>query len=169
MARAAGSTAKATGWRWRPSTSPTRRTIPTSRPRSCIRARSTRRPRSWTSRRAVTATETPYSLDEVATGIHRVESDLGPRFMAQYVLTGTARTVLVDTGLASTPDAVLEPALARLGRAPDVVITSHADVDHCGGNAAIRARFPLARFACHAADRAWIESTSAMLAGNYEW
>jgi glyoxylase-like metal-dependent hydrolase (beta-lactamase superfamily II) len=117
----------------------------------------------------VTIADAPYTLAEVATGIHRVESDLGPRFMAQYVLTGTAQTVLVDTGLASTPDSVLVPALARLGRAPDVVIISHADVDHCGGNAAIRARFPRARFACHGADRAWIESTAAMLAGNYLW
>jgi glyoxylase-like metal-dependent hydrolase (beta-lactamase superfamily II) len=61
------------------------------------------------------------------------------------------------------------PALARLGRAPDLVFISHADVDHCGGDAAIRAHFPAARFACHAADRAWIESPAAMLAGNYEW
>jgi glyoxylase-like metal-dependent hydrolase (beta-lactamase superfamily II) len=89
--------------------------------------------------------------------------------MAQYVLIGTERTVLIDTGLASTPDAVLFEALASLGREPDLVITSHADVDHSGGNAAIRARFPRARFACHAADRAWIEHTAAMLAGNYEW
>ncbi|WP_028067592.1 MBL fold metallo-hydrolase [Solirubrobacter soli] len=114
-------------------------------------------------------TSAPYTLTEVATGIHRVESDLGPRFMAQYVLTGTARTVLVDTGLASTPDPVLVPALSQLGRAPDLVITSHADVDHCGGNSAVRARFAGARFACHAADRAWIENPAAMLAGNYLW
>jgi glyoxylase-like metal-dependent hydrolase (beta-lactamase superfamily II) len=89
--------------------------------------------------------------------------------MAQYVLTGSALTVLVDTGLASTPEPVLVPALRALGREPDLVITSHADVDHCGGNAAIRARFPRARLACHRADRAWIESTAAMLAGNYLW
>lgn len=89
--------------------------------------------------------------------------------MAQYVLTGSALTVLVDTGLASTPPAVLVPALEELGREPDLVIISHADVDHSGGNAAIRARFPRARFACHGADRAWIESSAAMLAGNYLW
>jgi len=89
--------------------------------------------------------------------------------MAQYVLTGSALTLLVDTGLASTPEPVLVPALAQLDREPDLVITSHADVDHCGGNAAIRARFPRARLACHPADRAWVQSTAAMLAGNYLW
>jgi glyoxylase-like metal-dependent hydrolase (beta-lactamase superfamily II) len=111
------------------------------------------------------------TLSEVAPWIHRIESDLGPRFMAQYLLIGSERSVLLDTGLASTPDAVLVDALARLGVAegPDLVIISHADVDHCGGDAALRARHPRARFACHAADRAWIERTEAMLDGNYLW
>ena len=35
---------------------------------------------------------------EVAAGIHRIESSLGVRFMAQYVLAGDARTLLFDTG-----------------------------------------------------------------------
>ena len=111
------------------------------------------------------------TLAEVAPGIHRIESDLGPRLMAQYVLIGSERTVLIDTGLASTPEPVLIPALAALGLAegPDMVVISHADVDHSGGKAAIRDRYPLARFACHAADRAWVQSADAMLAGNYLW
>jgi glyoxylase-like metal-dependent hydrolase (beta-lactamase superfamily II) len=108
---------------------------------------------------------------EVALGIHRIESDLGPRLMAQYVLIGSERTVLIDTGLASTPEPVLIPALTDLGlvEGPDLVVISHADVDHSGGNAAIRDHYPHARFACHAADRAWVESTDAMLEGNYLW
>jgi glyoxylase-like metal-dependent hydrolase (beta-lactamase superfamily II) len=111
------------------------------------------------------------TITEVAPGIHRIESDLGPRLLAQYVLIGSERTVLLDTGLASTPEPVLVPALAELGLAggPDLVVISHADVDHSGGNAAIRARYPRARFACHAADRAWVESAAAMLDGNYLW
>jgi glyoxylase-like metal-dependent hydrolase (beta-lactamase superfamily II) len=110
-------------------------------------------------------------VSEVAPGIHRIESDLGRRLMAQYVLIGSERTVLIDTGLASTPEAVLVGALTDLGLAegPDLVVVSHADVDHAGGNAAIRACYPRARFACHAADRAWIESSEAMLSGNYLW
>ena len=40
---------------------------------------------------------------EVAPGIHRIDSPLGARFMAQYVLTGDARTLLFDTGLPDTP------------------------------------------------------------------
>src|SRR6185436_7079636 len=52
---------------------------------------------------------------EVAPGVHRVEEDLGPRFMAQYVLTGSERTVLVDSGLSETFDTAIAPYLASIG------------------------------------------------------
>ena len=45
---------------------------------------------------------------EILPGIHRIESDLGARFMCQYLLVGEDRTVLVDTGLAGTPEETLE-------------------------------------------------------------
>jgi glyoxylase-like metal-dependent hydrolase (beta-lactamase superfamily II) len=108
-------------------------------------------------------------VEEVAPGIHRIESDLGPRFMAQYLLVGDERSLLVDTGLAGTPDAVLAPALERAGIAPNLVLVSHADVDHCGGDRRTRERYPTAIFACHELDRRWIESNATMLAENYMW
>jgi glyoxylase-like metal-dependent hydrolase (beta-lactamase superfamily II) len=97
---------------------------------------------------------------EVADGIHRIEADLGERYVCQYVLAGE-RTLLVDTGLRDMPRAI--------GRVPDDVFISHADVDHCGGNRTARALWPDARFMCGEADRPWIESNAAMLAGNYRW
>jgi len=108
-------------------------------------------------------------MEEIAAGVHRIESDLGPRFMAQYLLLGERRSVLVDTGLAGTPDEVLAPALSKVGAEPDLIIVSHADVDHCGGNARVRERYPTALLACHEHDRRWIESNAAMLAENYRW
>jgi glyoxylase-like metal-dependent hydrolase (beta-lactamase superfamily II) len=107
--------------------------------------------------------------EEIAAGIHRIESDLGTRFMAQYLLVGEERTVLVDTGLSSTPDAALVPVLERLDVRPDLVLISHADLDHCGGNRRMRERYPEALFACHELDRRWIESNATMLAENYLW
>jgi glyoxylase-like metal-dependent hydrolase (beta-lactamase superfamily II) len=104
---------------------------------------------------------------EVARGIHRVEGDLGERYVCQYLLVGEARTLLVDTGLREMPRTVIAPYLD--GRAVDDVLISHADVDHCGGNVAMRELAPGARFLCGEADRAWIESNAAMLAGNYRW
>jgi glyoxylase-like metal-dependent hydrolase (beta-lactamase superfamily II) len=108
-------------------------------------------------------------VHEIVPGIVRIESDLGPRFMAQYLLVGEERAVLVDTGLARTPDEVLAPVLAERGIEPDLILISHADVDHCGGNRRMRERYPRALLACPEADRRWIESNAAMLAENYMW
>src|SRR4051812_42914409 len=109
------------------------------------------------------------TIDEVAPGVHRIESELGTRFMCQYVLVGDDEVVLVDTGLASTPAAVLEPALVELAAEPSLVLVSHADVDHSGGNRALRDARPGLRFACHELDRRWVERREAMLAENYGW
>ncbi len=109
---------------------------------------------------------------EVAPGIHRIEGDLGERYVCQYLLLGDERTLLVDTGLRDMPDSVIAPYLATLGRSLtdlDDVLISHADVDHCGGNRALRDAAPGARLLCGEADRAWIESNAAMMAGNYRW
>jgi glyoxylase-like metal-dependent hydrolase (beta-lactamase superfamily II) len=109
---------------------------------------------------------------EVAPGIHRIEGDLGERYVCQYLLVGEERTVLVDTGLRDMPEQVVVPYLAGLERSlqdVDDVLISHADVDHCGGNRALRARAPRARLLCGESDRAWIESNAAMMAGNYRW
>ena len=104
---------------------------------------------------------------EVARGIHRVEGDLGERYVYQYLLVGEERTLLVDTGLREMPRTVIAPYLD--GRRVDDVLISHADVDHCGGNVAMRDLAPGARFLCGEADRPWIESNAAMLVGNYRW
>ena len=46
---------------------------------------------------------------EVAPGIHRIEGDLGERYVCQYLLVGEERTLLVDTGLRDMPHTVIEP------------------------------------------------------------
>ena len=109
---------------------------------------------------------------EVAAGIHRIESSLGVRFMAQYVLAGDACTLLLDTGMPYTPADALKPYLESMGlglEAIDDVLISHADLDHSGGNRALRDLHPGARFSCHELDRRWIESNDAMVAENYLW
>ena len=82
---------------------------------------------------------------EIAPGIHRIESSLGVRFMAQYVLAGDARTLLVDTGMSDTPAEALGPYLESVGlglQSIDEVIISHADLDHSGGNRSLRELHP---------------------------
>jgi glyoxylase-like metal-dependent hydrolase (beta-lactamase superfamily II) len=103
---------------------------------------------------------------EVAPGITRIESALGPRPFSQYLLR-EERSLLVDTGVKETPPDVILPALA--GLQPDYVLISHADVDHFGGNAALREAAPKAVFCAHAADVPWIEGRELIMLERYGW
>lgn len=110
-------------------------------------------------------------MTEVSPGIFRIESELGPRPFAQYLLRGE-RTMLVDTGIATTPADVILPWLAERGIDPaeiDYLLISHADVDHFGGNSALRAAAPNALLCAHDCDVAWIESKRTALAERYGW
>lgn len=108
---------------------------------------------------------------EVAPGIHRIESVLGPRPFSQYLLAGE-RTLLVDTGVAATPVEVIQPFLERAGFDParlDLVLVSHADVDHFGGNETMRAASPRALICAHELDAPWIESAERIMLERYGW
>jgi glyoxylase-like metal-dependent hydrolase (beta-lactamase superfamily II) len=108
---------------------------------------------------------------EIAPGIHRIESVLGPRPFSQYLLRDE-RTLLVDTGVKETPGGVILPFLDQLGLDPaglDLVLISHADVDHFGGNSAVRGAAPAALICAHAADTPWIESAKLIMRERYGW
>jgi glyoxylase-like metal-dependent hydrolase (beta-lactamase superfamily II) len=82
---------------------------------------------------------------------------------------GRDRSLLLDTGLADTSTAVIDPYLRQVGLEPDFVLISHADNDHVGGNRAFRDAHPDAVFACHELDRRWVESNEALVRENYGW
>jgi glyoxylase-like metal-dependent hydrolase (beta-lactamase superfamily II) len=108
---------------------------------------------------------------EIVPGIHWIESVLGPRPFSQYLLRAE-RSLLVDTGILSTPRQVILPFFESVGLDPanlDFVLNSHADVDHFGGNAAIRAVAPRAIFCAHVQDTAWIEDRERILHERYGW
>jgi glyoxylase-like metal-dependent hydrolase (beta-lactamase superfamily II) len=78
----------------------------------------------------------------------------------------------VDSGLAGTPEEVIIPYMEGIGLTledVDEVIISHADVDHCGGNRALKERHPTLWFSCGEADRPYVESNRVMLAEIYRW
>lgn len=106
------------------------------------------------------------SVFEVVEGIVRIESVLGPRPFAQYLLRDE-RTLLVDTGVKTTPADVILPALD--GLQPDYVLISHADVDHHGGNEAIKQAAPKTVLCAHEADAPWIENRDRIMVERYGW
>ncbi|WP_139322827.1 MBL fold metallo-hydrolase [Deinococcus marmoris] len=88
-----------------------------------------------------------------------------------YLLRGTKRTLLIDSGLSDTPEDVLLPGLAAEHLEPqqltDCVIT-HADCDHCGGDAALRLTCPHLHLHAPTGDRAMIEQPERLMHQRYE-
>jgi glyoxylase-like metal-dependent hydrolase (beta-lactamase superfamily II) len=109
-------------------------------------------------------------ITEVDSGLYRLEAPLGDRIVCCYLLRGSEYALLVDSGVSTTPAEVLVPALTEMGiDLGDIgyVVSTHADVDHVGGNAPLREIAPHARFICHRADKRIIEDIELMISDRY--
>lgn len=86
---------------------------------------------------------------EVLPGLHRIESIYNGRWLYQHAICRGGRVVLVDTGISSTPERLIMPYLHKLGRDVrhvDMIVVSHCDADHCGGNRAFKKANPRIAF-----------------------
>ena len=108
---------------------------------------------------------------ELYQGAHQIQSLFGVRNLFQYLLTGD-RLILVDSGIAATPESTILPYIERLGYDPrrlSMVITTHPDLDHQGGNSAIRRVAASALFACGEADRELVEDPRTLYSKRYNY
>ena len=108
---------------------------------------------------------------EIAPNIHMIPALVGIRPLQLFLLLGDDRTVLMDTGCAPDPEKYIFPYLKSVGLKPtdvDLVINTHCDLDHCGGNAAMKRASPNVLLACGEADRALIEDPQVMWARRYD-
>jgi len=107
---------------------------------------------------------------EIVPGLHRHESYLGDKLMGHHLILGD-RSVLVDAGTPALARDELLPWLTEtLGNpaALDMILVTHADVDHFGGLAVLRAACPRAIILAPRRDRRWIEDADVIFAERYD-
>jgi glyoxylase-like metal-dependent hydrolase (beta-lactamase superfamily II) len=108
---------------------------------------------------------------ELYQGTYQIRSLFGGRNLFQYLFTGD-NVVLLDTGIAETPEKVIFPYLDRLKLKPQQItlaVTTHADLDHQGGNDALKRASPRTWLGCGVADRAMIEDPRALFDFRYNF
>lgn len=108
---------------------------------------------------------------ELYPGVIQIQSLFGGRNLFQYLFSGE-RLLLVDGGVATTPEDVILPAIERSGKDPSrltMIITTHPDMDHQGGNAALRRAAPEALVACGEADRELVQDPRELYQRRYNY
>ena len=107
---------------------------------------------------------------QISGGLYQIRTTSGAKLLHLYALTGPEGIVLLDTGLSSHPRTAiaeeLEKAYLELSQVR-LIVNTHADTDHHGGNAAVRAQAPDARIAAHRLDQPLIEQAEALLEDRY--
>jgi len=103
--------------------------------------------------------------------VYLFEGEVGGRPLHLPLIRGSERVILVDTGCASDVEKTIVPGLKSLGLQPadltDIIIT-HCDVDHQGGNHAIKQLAPQARIGCGTADASAVSDPEVIIAQRYE-
>ncbi len=108
--------------------------------------------------------------EQLAKGLYQIGSVLGPRYLYQYLLTDDYGTLLIDAGMAETPEQVIFPFLEenRISAEDlDMVLISHSDIDHFSGLKAIREKNRRVKVMAHELDVPWIESKERILKERY--
>src|SRR5215207_1610329 len=88
--------------------------------------------------------------------LYRLDTPFGGLPLSLYVITGE-QTVLIDSGIVTTPHEFIFPALEAAGLSPDLLICTHGHVDHFGGNSTLRERYPNMKIALQEDDALWAE------------
>lgn len=106
---------------------------------------------------------------ELYKNVYQIQSLFGDRNLFQYLFRGH-KTLLVDTGISTTPEKVIYPYLDQLELRADsisLVVTTHPDLDHQGGNDAVMHAAPNAWLACGETDRAMVEDPRTLFERRY--
>ncbi len=103
--------------------------------------------------------------------VYQIQSLFGGRNLFQYLFVAE-NVVLVDTGIAETPQGVIFPYMESLGLPPNrltLAVTTHADLDHQGGNDSIKLASPGTLLSCGEADRELVENPRKLYDQRYNF
>ena len=99
-------------------------------------------------------------MTEVLPNIHSIQSVFDGRLLTSYLLVGD-KAMLIDSGLAYTPQETILPDLEEIGLPLEKIcwlVVTHASGDHYGGNGAFKERDPGITIVAHALDATAIAS-----------
>ncbi len=108
---------------------------------------------------------------QIFPNVYQIQSVFGNRYIYQYLFVGDT-VVLLDAGIAATPNEVIYPYLEKLGLSPgriSLVIAMHADLDHHAGLPGIKDASPSTQLACHQADLKLIEDPALLYQERYNF
>jgi glyoxylase-like metal-dependent hydrolase (beta-lactamase superfamily II) len=108
---------------------------------------------------------------ELFPNVYQIQSIFGGRNLFQYLFVGD-KVVLIDSGIAETPEKVIFPYMDGLKISPQrltLAVTTHPDLDHQGGNDAIKRFAPAAWLSCGEADRAMVEDPQTLFERRYNY
>lgn len=111
------------------------------------------------------------SAKKLFENVYEIQSVFGTRYIQQYLFVGET-VVLLDAGVARTPETAIFPALEKIGLSPrklSLVVAMHADADHHGGLPAIKDSSPNTLLACHAADLNLIQDPEVLYRDRYNF
>lgn len=103
--------------------------------------------------------------------VYQIQSLYGGRNLFQYLFVGD-NVVLVDTGIATTPEKTIFPFFDKVKVKPEqltLAVTTHADLDHQGGNDAIKRISPRTLLSCGEGDRELVENPAALYGQRYNF
>lgn len=100
-----------------------------------------------------------------------LEGEVGGRPLQLVYLRGNRASLLLDTGCSGDPEKVIAPQIRQAGGDPSAltwIVNTHPDLDHVGGNHAMKQIAPRAMLACGDADRALCADPDVLLQQRYE-
>lgn len=107
---------------------------------------------------------------EITSGIYRLEPYIGKKLVAHHLIMGE-RSLFIDAGTPELAREALLPWLSEMLGDParlDMLLVTHADVDHYGGLELFRQACPQTTIIGPALDRSWIESPEQIFAERYD-